>query len=600
MTSKETIPPLSELLFWPEGQAPWAKQEEAHQRSSGERLFALLMEQRVGKTAVALGTIAYQYSRFLAAGGFGPPDPKRQTVRDLLPKRLIEGRPGAKPWLTIDGRIADLPKKPSRPGEMMYRPKDWAAKGLDALVVIALPSGVPANWKEEVERRVPPVLSPKVLLWDSGKADGAAYAKAFVSTVSHEGLAVFLINGEAIPTATARKALGTFLRARRALVVGDETSLICSRPGNVRSKVMDAIRSMPGAIARRILDGTISDETPLDVYQQMKFLDWKILGFDSWTAFKAFYSVWETANIWMKDPKTGKPVEKAIPRQVVDEAGKKVYANLDVMAKKLAPVSFRVKRTDCFDIPEKVRVPYHFDLSPAQRKVFDPLRDEFEAELRDGTVVTARHALARMTRLDQVRAGYWPPASIPMICPDCGGEGCSACDDVGALIIKGPKKVIDPVRNSLVDAVVDVLSLNHEPGIVWAIFDETIEAIIAAAKKAGRVVVRYDGKVSEDEKLANKAAFQGGLADLFIAKESSAGRGINLSAAKWIAYAENGYSKRKRAQSEDRAEVAGRTFGTGIIDLIADDTYDEKKLRAHFNKGEVSDTLWSELAGAQK
>ena len=598
MLVKSPLPSLLDLLSWPPGQQPWTKQEEAHQRSSGERLFALFMEQRTGKTIVCLGTIAYQYSRFLAAGGFsaGPPSP---SVRALLPKRLVEGRQGKKAWMTVAGRISDLPKAPSKPG-FCYRPGGWATKGLDALVVIALPSGVPANWKEEVELRIPKALKPKVFLWDAQKSDSAAFAKEFVAVTAHEGLAVFLINGEALNTPDLKKALGTFLRARRALVIGDETSLICSQPGNVRAKVMNAIRGLPGSIARRILDGTPGDESVLDMYQQMLFLDWKILGFDSWTAFKSFYASWVLEEIWIKNKKTGTPEPRAVRKQAVEEGtGKKVYANLDVMAKKLAPGSFRVKRVDCFDIPAKIYTHYPFDLSAAQRAVYDPLRDEFEAELRDGTLVKASHILARMTRLDQIRANYYPPVKIPMICSACDGDGCEACDDIGAIMSKTSKKIIDPERNPLVEAFTDILSLNREPGIAWAFFDETIDALIGAGAAAGRKVVRYDGKVDEAEKLRSKAEFQGGLADLMVAKESSAGRGINLSAAKWMAYVENAYSKRKRSQSEDRAEVGGRTFGTGIIDLCAADTYDEKKRQAHINKGEVSESLWDFLRVAR-
>ena len=565
------------------------------------RLAALLLEQRCGKTIVVLGTCAHHYNRFLEAGGFGtggtppgnkPPSPKPGGVLDLLPRRFVERQPGKRAGAWVEPRIEDLPKKPTNPG-FIYRPAWWANKGMDALVVIAMPSGVPANWADEAAVRLPAAVNHRALVWDSAKADGADYAKKFKDLLAHEGLAMFLINGEAIPTSAAKKALGTFLRTRRAIVVGDETSLICSQPGNVRSHVMEAIKTLPGAIIRRILDGTPGDESPLDLFAQLGFLDKKILGFDSWTAFKAFYASWEVKGIWIKDPKTGKPVERAIRAQVVDEiTGKKVFANLDVMARKLAPVSFRVKRTDCFDIPDKVFAPYRFELSTAQREVYDPLLEEFEAELRDGTIVTAKHALARMTRLDQVRGNWWPPMKIPTICAACEGDGCPACNDVGAIISKTAKKIIDPKRNPLIEAFTDVLALNKEPGVAWGLFDETIDAMMVAAEAAGRKAVRYDGLVSEEDKASNKRAFQGGAVDILVAKESSAGRGLNLSAAKWLCYVENGYSKRKRSQSEDRAEVGGRTFGTGIIDLIARDTYDEKKLLAHANKGETSDFLW--------
>jgi hypothetical protein len=602
------LPALSELLYWPPGQAPWAKQEAAHQASSAERLFALFMEQRTGKTIVTLGTCAYQYSRFLAEGGFVPasrgtppgsaPQHRPGGVFELLPKKFREAREGAKTWTRIEPRISDLPKAPAL--EFIYRPKSWATKGMDALLVVAMPSGVPSNWAEEIELRLPKSMNARVLVYDADRTGSTEFAREFRELLCHEGFAALLINGEAITTADGKKAIGTFLRTRRAVTVGDETSLICSQPGNVRSHAMEALRKLPGAICRRILDGTPGDESPLDMFSQMRFLDWQILGHDSWTAFKNFYASWEVAEIWVKDPKTGKPTQRAINRQVVEEdTNKKVFANLDVMAKKLAPYSFRVKRADCFDIPDKVRVPYRFDLSEAQRRVYDPLRDEFEAWLADGTKVTAKHALARMTRLDQVTANYFPPVVIPTICPDCGGEGCAACGDVGALMAKTAKKIIDAKRNSRIDALADVLSLNKgDPMIAWCVFDETVYAAIALGERLGLAPLRYDGKVDDAEKQSNKLAFQAGKSALFVSKEASGGRGLNLSAARAMVYVENGYSKRKRSQSEDRCEVSGRTFGTGIYDLIAEDTYDEKKLDAHFAKGEVSDTVWKELREA--
>ncbi len=591
-----TIPPLSELLRWPPGQAPWAKQEWAHQRSSGERVHALFCEQRTGKTPVVLGTCAYQYQRFLDAGGFGPPGNTAESVRDLLPKKFVEPHQGKKAWTTVEPRISDLPKSPAV--GFIYRPEHWATKGMDALLVVAMPGGVQHNWREEIELRLPKGMNARTLVWDSRKSDGAAFAKELRDLVCHQGFVALLVNGEAIPTDDCKKAIGTFLRARRAIAVGDETSLICSQPGNVRAHVMEAIRKLPGAICRRILDGTPSDESPLDNFSQVRFLDPAIFG-ESWTAFKAFYACWETEDIWMKDPKTGKPVQRPIRRQVVEEGtGKKVYANLDVMAKKLAPISTRVTRRECFDIPEKVYTRFYFDLSPAQRAVYDPLLTEFEAYLADGKRVTATHVLARMVRLDQIRANYWPPEKIPAICADCGGDGCAACGEVGAIMSLTAKRVVDAKRNSLIeDALAGILALNHEPGVVWCVFDETVDAAIAFAEKAGRRVVRYDGHVDEKDKLANKLAFQRGEADLMVAKEASAGRGINLSAAKWLCYLENKHSKRTRSQSEDRAEVAGRERGTGVIDVVARDTYeDEKKLLAHANKAGVSELLWGNMA----
>lgn len=591
------LPSLEELLVWPEGQKPYAKQEECHQLSADKRLFACLLEQRTGKTVITLGTIAHQFSRFLAAGGFGgapaPVSGGGSPPPDLLPR--APAGVDALPKLRAFSRISDLPKKPTKPG-MIYRPDAWANLGLDALLVIAMPSGVPGNWANEAKLRLPPWTRARILLWNSGKAGQVGFAEDFRKLLGHEGLSVLLINGEAIPTATAKKAIGTFLRTRRALVVGDETSLICSQPGNVRSRVMDAIRKLPGAVARRILDGTPADESPLDMFSQVGFLDPKILGFESWVAFKKYYACWEVQEIYVKGGE-----KREVAKIAQDERGRKVYAHLDEMARLLAPVSFRVKRTDCFDIPEKIYQSYRFELSAAQRRVYDPLREEYEAELRDGTIVSAAHHLARRTRLDQVSANYWPPIKLPAICESCGGDGCEACGDVGAIMVATAKKVVDPDRNPRLEAFEEVLSLSRgDPMIAWARFDETIDAILAIGERLGLSPVRYDGKVDEDEKAEALAAFREGRSGLFASKEASGGRGLNLSAARGMIYVESLYSRRQRSQSEDRAEVAGRTFGTGIWDLIAEDTYDDEKLAYRTMKGEVSGAFWGFLKEAKE
>lgn len=509
------LPLLSELLSWPPGQAPYAKQEECHAISAGKSIFALLMEQRVGKAIVTLGTAVHQY--------------KNKTI--------------------------------------------------DAMVVIAMPSGIPQNWAEEIDLRVPSDLNVSRLIWKAAKAGTKTFRDQFDALISHDGLAVLLMNGEAITTEAGKKALGRFLRARKALVVGDETTLICARPGNVRSKVMRAIARLPGAVSRRILDGTPAEEGPLSLFSQFAFLSTSILGFDSFTAYKDFVGIWER--------RTNHAQGRDYP--VLIE-----YRNLDEIQKRIAPHSFRVRRTDVFDIPDKIYSIYHYDLSPEQRRVYDALREEYEAELRDGSTISAPHVLARMTRLSQVCANYFPPVSLPAICGACGGDGCETCEDVGAVMSMTLKKVIDQKHAARMDALEDVLSVNKEPGILWCRFSETVDAAIRLGVRLGRSPVRYDGLVGEDAKLAAKRAFQGGEAGLFVAKASSAGRGLNLSAAKFHVYVENEFSLLKRVQSEDRAEIGGRTFGTGIIDLCARDTVDEKIIEAHRTKAKIAATILGE------
>jgi len=568
-----TLPTLQELLTWPPGQAPYEKQEEAHQATVGMRLAALLMEQRTGKTIVTLGATVYHYGRFINAGGFGP------KLAAELPK------------LRDFNRIRDLPAAP----KSVYRPASWATRGIDALLTISMPGGVPFNWDDEAKLRLPEPVRAKTMVWRSSLSDNVYYAKELRELVEHHGLACLFVNGEALASVTARKAISLFLRTRRALVVADETSLLASQPGNVRARVLEAIKKLPGSIIRRVLDGTPSDENPLDLFAQLSFLDRNVLGFEKWSDFKRFYAEWEQKEVWIKDKKTGVPKQNFFPVQAVDELGRKKFQNLDVLADRLATVSFRVRRKDVFDIPDKLYRPYHFDLSPAQRAVYDPLRTEFEAELRTGKKVSAAHVLTRMIRLDQVASNYVPGEKLPMICANCQGDGCFACNDVGAVIFKTAKTIVDPKSNPRLDAFGDVLRMNPEPGIVWAVFDETVDAVLGFAKAMGRKVVRYDGKVDDEDKLVNLSRFKRGIADLIVTKESSLGRGLDGRAASWMCYVENGFSNRKRSQSEDRAEVAGRHAGTLIVDLLANDTFDEVKREAHAAKAEPAEYVMGKI-----
>lgn len=593
------IAPLSSLLAWPEGQAPYAKQEEAFALGAEREAFALLMQQRTGKTPVTLGTFAHHYSIFQSAGGFGgsidvpgkvPPSPipgrlKPSVEPPKLPPRFVVGD-GKRA-----GRFSDLPKDAAR--EMIYRPASWAASGVDAMLVVAMPSGLPANWQRECDLRLPASMNHRSIVWDSGKSDGAAYAAAFRDLLGHPGAVSLFVNGEALRSADCRKAIGAFLRTRRALVVADETSLLMSDPTNFRARVMEAIKKLPGCILRRILDGTPVDESPFDAYAPFHWLDPRILGFTTFTAFKSRHGKYETQLIWIKNRATGKPEERPIPKRIG-------YENVDELSMKMGKAAFVVERKDVFDVPAKLYQPYEFDLSAAQRAVYDPLKEEFEADVR-GDKVKAAHVLARMVRLDQVRAGYWPSEKVSVICENCLGEGCENCGDVGATIEPTPKKIIvAPKDNPLILAFSEVLSINRDPGIVWAVFDETCDALVDAARAAGRRAVRYDGTVKDAAKEAALADFQGGRADLIVSKESSLGRGLDGRAAGWMAYVENGYSNRKRAQSEDRAEVAGRKKGTAIIDLTARDTADQDKAAARKMKVSVASYVMQRIKGARR
>jgi SNF2 family DNA or RNA helicase len=324
-----------------------------------------------------------------------------------------------------------------------------------------------------------------------------------------------------------------------------------------------------------ILDGTPAGESPLAMYPQMAFLSTAILGADNSALFRAKY-----AEIKIEERRDGRryPVITG-------------FQNLDEMAERLTPVSFRCTRKECYDIPDKVYSPYRFSLGQEQRRVYDSLAEKYEAELSDGTSVDARMVLTRYLRLQQISSNYWPPTTELTLCPDCNGAGCEECDGLGGIPLMTSIKVISN-HDSRLEAFREVLQLHPAaPLIVWARFTLDVDKCMQALVDAGRKPVRYDGRVSRDDKERNKRAFQAGEASDIVCNQGAAQRGINLGRARGHVFYSNTYSGIQRVQAEDRTEVAGRTEGTFVIDLLARDTKDEDIVEAHVKKLSLSEMV---------
>ena len=72
------------------------------------------------------------------------------------------------------------------------------------------------------------------------------------------------------------------------------------------------------------------------------------------------------------------------------------------------------------------------------------------------------------------------------------------------------------------------------------------------------------------------------------------GYGITLTAANTVVYFSNGYDLEKRIQSEDRAHRIGQKKSVTYVDIIAEDTVDEKIVKALRNKINIASKIMGE------
>ena len=80
----------------------------------------------------------------------------------------------------------------------------------------------------------------------------------------------------------------------------------------------------------------------------------------------------------------------------------------------------------------------------------------------------------------------------------------------------------------------------------------------------------------------------------FIGNPQTGGYGITLTEAKAVIYYSNSYDLEKRLQSEDRAHRIGQKNKVTYIDMMADDTVDEKIVESLRNKVNIATEIMGE------
>lgn len=513
--------------------APWDQQRRCFEATRDDEIHALFWEQRTGKSRPVIDTAAYNFEK---------------------------------------GRI-------------------------DGLLVFA-PGGVHRNWLTEgIEQFLPQRIKRMTLAWNSPKMRDKKMQLLLNELLDFDGLAVLTINYDAIRTPTCKNYLGKFLRKRKLLIVADEADDI-SWPEAKRTTT--TIRAGRWGKMRRVLTGTPVDEGPFSCYSITNFLQMHILGFSSYIAFQHFFAeydrdengdiVRQTRTIY--DPATGKRRTQEYEEPMRDENGRPRYRNLEVLNKRMAPFTSRVTRVQCGgQLPHLVRRP--FELAPQQREIYEELRQQFRAELEDEGAVTARMTLVRIMRLQQIASGFAVLDEAAEDCKACDGTNadCPACSGIGLVL---PDRKIIELPNPRLDALEAELRGVQGQVVIWSRFTRDGDAIMKRLKEMGRRACRYDGTIDDDQREQNKLDFQAGKYDDLVGSPQAGGRGLDFSMARTAIYHSHHWSLRLRNQSQDRVETLKRKDPVVIVDLVAQDTVDERMTLTHASKRDVADAIQGE------
>jgi SNF2 family DNA or RNA helicase len=244
------------------------------------------------------------------------------------------------------------------------------------------------------------------------------------------------------------------------------------------------------------------------------------------------------------------------------------FQNLSELSDKLQPFSYRVLKEDCLDLPPKNFTKRHIVLTSEQRKIYDQMKKTATAVL-NGKVTSTMTVLTQLMRLHQITCGHF------------------TADDGSTQLIP----------NNRITELMSVLEETEGKAIIWANYQKDVNQIIKEITSVygPGSVVDYYGLTPQDERQENIKKFQNGSECRFIVgTPQTGGYGITLTKANTIIYFSNGYDLEKRLQSEDRAHRIGQKKNVTYVDLIAEDTVDEKIVEALRNKINIASEVLGE------
>ena len=418
---------------------------------------------------------------------------------------------------------------------------------IDGALIVA-PKGVVKTWYEqELPTHLPDHIENVTVLWQSNitKNQQEKLESLFEIETS---LHILIMNVEALSTDKGVKFAQKFLDSHKTLMAIDESTTI-KTPTAKRTK--NIISLGKHAKYKRIMTGSPVTKNPLDLYTQCEFLDPYLLDFSSYYAFRNRYAEMTTMNV------RGRSI------QVVKE-----FRHLGELSESLQPFSYRVLKEDCLDLPPKNWIKRHITLTKEQDKVYKQMKKHALAML-NGKVTSTMTVLTQLMRLHQITCGHF------------------TADD-------GSVQNLD---NNRIKELIDILEETEGKAIIWANYQKDITQIVEnIEKKYGPgSVVSYYGLTPQEERQDNIRQFQHDPKCRFmVGTPSTGGYGITLTAANTVIYYSNGYDLEKRLQSEDRAHRIGQKKNVTYIDIICEDTIDEKIVKALRDKINIASEVLGE------
>lgn len=398
----------------------------------------------------------------------------------------------------------------------------YLAGEIDTLLVFA-PAGVHTQWvDEQLKEHMPDDI--EYVAFNMNASARNKDNDNFRAALRTSKLAIFALNMESLVSDIGVKTVKEILSRRKSIfAVIDESTRIKNfkaATSKFAHKIGDQVKY------KAILNGSPVSRGAEDLWSQFRFLSTGILG-KNFYAFRSRYCImggWEN-------------------KKVVG------YRYMEELQGIIDRYSSRVKKEDCFDLPEKIFMEKPFELTPEQDKYYEDLRKEFMTELENGEIWTVARAAERYMRLQQILDGF--------------------------IMIDGKTQRIPTNKTTLVEDLVDQTDRKIT---IWAKYYESMDIVADTLRKKKIKFVEYSGRKTAKEKEEAKHAFKTDPEVQVIVANRSMDRGHNLTEGKisfWYTIPE---SLDSHDQSNDRFHRMGQDEEVFVMYAVTKNKVDRKAL----------------------
>lgn len=419
-------------------------------------------------------------------------------------------------------------------------------------VILTAPKSFYLNWYEELQIHMHEWLPVRMAHWDADLGRGERERLFQLLKPQDNILDIVLVNIEAFATDRGYQFIELFARMHYNFMTVDESTCIKNSKA-VRTKA--AIKIGQLCDYRRILTGTPMTQGPLDLYGQIEFLQPGYLGFTSFSCFKDYYA--ETRRIELGN----RSFEKIVR-----------YKNIEELKEKIAPIIYRVLKTECLDLPEKIFITQHVEWTPEQKKRYTELKEEAITQFSQNSVVTCESILTVLMKLHQINCGH-------------------VIDDNGTAIA---------IPSNRIKVLLELIECVEGKVIIWCKFKRDVLNIIAALEDTygEGSAVHYYGDTSNAERALHKERFKRDDTCRFFVSNETGSKSLTLVQSSYAIYFSYDHKLETWLQSQDRNHRIGQEKNCTYVVMSIPKTVDVAIMKSLFAKRDIADEVldnWREL-----